>query len=36
MAAKHLDVDLTQPGFWHNTLAMLETRIDVFEELVDA
>ena len=36
LAAKHLDVDLTQPEFWRDTLAMLETRIDVFERLVEA
>ena len=35
LAAKHLDVDLTQPDFWRDTLALLETRIDVFEELVE-
>ena len=36
LAAKHLDVDLTQPAFWRDTLALLESRIDLFEELVDA
>ena len=36
LAAKHLDVDLTQPDFWRDTLAMIEPRIDHFEALVDA
>ena len=34
LAAKHLDVDLTQPDFWRDTLAALESRIDLFESLV--
>ena len=34
LAAKHLDVDLTKPDFWRATLTMLESRIDVFDELV--
>ena len=36
LAAKHLAVDLTQPDFWRDTLALLEARIDLFEELVEA
>ena len=36
LAAKHLDVDLTQPDFWRDTLAMLSSRIDHFETLVNA
>lgn len=36
LAAKHLDVDLTQPDFWRDTLAMIEPRIDHFETLVNA
>ena len=35
LAARHLEVDLTRPGFWRETVAMLESRIDRFEELVD-
>ena len=36
LAAKHLDVDLTQPDFWRDTLAMIGPRIDHFEALVNA
>ena len=36
LAAKHLGVDLAQPDFWRDTLAMLEPRIDHFEALVNA
>ena len=36
LAAKHLDVDLAAPDFWRDTLAMLNSRIDHFERLVDA
>ena len=35
LAYKHLDVDLTQPDFWRDTLAMIEPRIDHFEALVN-
>ena len=35
LASKHLEVDLTRPEFWRGTVAMLESRIDRFEELVD-
>ena len=35
LAAKHLEADLTRPDFWRATVAMLEPRIDRFEELVD-
>ena len=35
LAAKHLDADLTRPDFWRGTVAMLETRIDRFEALVE-
>ena len=34
LAAKHLDVDLTEPDFWRDTLASLGPRIDYFEQLV--
>ena len=34
LAAKHLDVDLTQPDFWRETLASLGPRVDDFERLV--
>ena len=34
LAARHLGVDLTRPDFWRGTVAMLEARIDRFEELV--
>ncbi|MCE2459553.1 MAG: M3 family oligoendopeptidase [Pseudomonadales bacterium] len=36
LADKHLGVDLTQPDFWRDTLAMMEPRIDHFEALVNA
>ena len=35
LAARHLEVDLTRPDFWRATVAMLASRIDRFEELVD-
>ena len=35
LARKHLDVDLTQPAFWRDTIRMLESRIDHFETLVE-
>ena len=35
LAHKHLDVDLTQPVFWRDTIRMLESRIDYFETLVE-
>jgi len=35
LAAKHLEVDLTRPDFWRETVATLKARIDRFEELVD-
>ena len=34
LAAKHLDVDLTEPDFWRDSLASLGPRIDHFEQLV--
>ena len=34
LAARHLEVDLAQADFWRGTVAMLESRIDRFEELV--
>ena len=34
LAAKHLDVDLTQPDFWRETLTSLAPRVDDFERLV--
>ena len=36
LAAKHLDVDLREPAFWRDTIAMIEPRIDHFEALVNA
>ena len=36
LADKHLGVDLTEPDFWRDTLAMIEPRIDHFEALVNA
>lgn len=36
LADKHLGVDLTQPDFWRDTLAMIEPRIDHLEALVNA
>ena len=35
LAQKHLDVDLTRPTFWRDTIRMLQTRIDHFETLVE-
>ena len=35
LAARHLDVDLTRPAFWRDTLATLAPRIDLLERLVD-
>jgi len=35
LAARHLGVDLTRPDFWRETVAMLESRIERFEELVE-
>ena len=34
LAQRHLGVDLTRPGFWRETVAGLESRIDRFEALV--
>ena len=36
LARKHLDVDLSEPQFWRDTVALLEPRIDHFERLVAA
>jgi oligoendopeptidase F len=36
LAAKHLEVDLTQPEFWRDTLAALEPRVEAFEETIEA
>ena len=36
LAAKHLDVDLTRPDFWRETLASLASGVDDFERLVEA
>ena len=36
LAAKHLDVDLTLPDFWRDTLASLAPRVDDFERLVES
>lgn len=35
LAAKHLDVDLTRPDFWRETLATLGPRIDLLERLIE-
>ena len=35
LAARHLEADLTRPKFWRRTVAMLASRIDRFEELVE-
>lgn len=35
LAAKHLDVDLTQPDFWRATLDDLAKRVDLFERLIE-
>ena len=35
LAAKHLDVDLTRPDFWRETVAMLKPRVNHFEKLVN-
>lgn len=34
LASKHLDVDLTSPEFWCDTLAALEPRVDAFAEVM--
>ncbi|MEM8769545.1 MAG: M3 family metallopeptidase, partial [Pseudomonadota bacterium] len=34
LAREHLDADLTSPDFWRGTLAALEPRVDLFEEVV--
>ena len=36
LAARHLEVDIGQPDFWRQPLAMLESRVDRFERLVEA
>ena len=36
LAAKHLDVDLTRPDFWLETLESLTPRVDDFERLVNS
>lgn len=36
LAAKHLDVDLTRPDFWLETLESLAPRVDDFERLVES
>lgn len=35
LAAKHLQVDLTKPDFWRDTLEMLGQRMTMFENLVE-
>ena len=35
LAAKHLNVDLTEPVFWQETVSSLEGRVDAFEKLLD-
>ena len=34
LAAKHLEVDLTRPEFWRDTLAALEPRVDAFADVM--
>jgi len=34
LAAKHLEVDLTHPDFWCDTLAALQPRVDTFAEVM--
>ncbi len=34
LAARHLEVDLTAPEFWHDTLAGIEPRVDAFAEVL--
>ena len=34
LATKHLEVDLTRPEFWQNTITSLESRGDAFEDLL--
>jgi oligoendopeptidase F len=34
LARRHLDVDITRPAFWEDTLAALEPRVDAFEGVV--
>jgi oligoendopeptidase F len=34
LATKHLEVDLTRPEFWQNTITSLESRVDAFEDLL--
>ena len=36
LAATHLDADITEPGFWRETVAAMEPRIENFERLVAA
>ena len=36
LAAAHLDADITEPGFWRDTVAAMEPRIENFERLVAA
>ena len=36
LAAKHLDVDLTRPDYWRETLKSLAPRVDDFERLVES
>ncbi len=35
LARRHLDVDLTQPYYWQDTLSLIEARVDRFESLTD-
>jgi len=35
LAAEHLEVDLTSPDFWCDTLQALEPRVDTFEEVMN-
>lgn len=35
LAQKHLQVDLTTPDFWQETVHSLESRVDAFEALLD-
>ena len=36
LAATHLDAGITEPGFWRDTVAAMDPRIENFERLVAA
>lgn len=35
LARQHLEADISEPEFWQGTIRLLETRVDVFESLLD-